>query len=154
MIIAKLWAPLVVAAVLTACQGSTDARPTTSVDVTAVTADRVEPTHSSELNHPELIAPEELAHWLKSKDFFLVNTHVPYEGEIAQTDAFIPYNEIEKNLARLPADKHAPIVVYCRSGRMSAIAANTLQDLGYANVWDLEGGMIAWEKAGFTVERK
>ncbi len=35
---------------------------------------------------------------LEKKDFFFVNVHIPYEGALAKTDAFIPYNEIEKNL--------------------------------------------------------
>ena len=99
-----------------------------------------------------LLSPAELSRMLAEGDeLFFVNTHVPYEGEIAQTDAFIPYNEIEDNRASFPADPGARIVVYCRSGRMSAIAAATLARLGYTNVWDLRGGMIEWEKAGLPV---
>lgn len=71
-----------------------------------------------------------LASMLNEKDFFFVNVHIPYEGEIAKTDAFIPYNEIERNLDKLPQDKNAKIVLYCRSGRMSEEAANTLTQLG------------------------
>jgi rhodanese-related sulfurtransferase len=44
------------------------------------------------------------------------------------------------------------IAVYCRSGTMSAEAARTLVRLGYTDVWDLGGGMLAWEKAGFPLE--
>ena len=101
-----------------------------------------------------LLSPAELAQMLPFKDFFFVNTHIPYEGEIDQTDAFIPYDQIEENLAQLPADRDAEIVLYCRSGRMSAIAAEVLVGLGYTNVWDLEGGMIAWEEAGFPLSRR
>jgi rhodanese-related sulfurtransferase len=99
-----------------------------------------------------LLSPEELSRMLAEKDFFFVNTHVPYEGEIEQTDAFIAYDRIEENLALFPADLNAEIVLYCRSGRMSAIAADTLETFGYTNVWDLEGGMIAWEAAGFPLQ--
>ncbi len=101
-----------------------------------------------------LLSPAELAGMLADKDFFFVNTHIPYEGEIEGTDAFIPYDRIEENLALFPAELDAKIVLYCRSGRMSAIAADALRSLGYTNVWDLEGGMIAWEEAGFPLSEQ
>ena len=91
---------------------------------------------------------------LDTKDFAFINVHIPYEGEIAKTDAFVPYNDIEKNLDKLPADKNAKIVLYCRSGRMSAIAAETLVRLGYTNVWNMEGGMIAWGTLGLPLKTK
>ncbi len=97
------------------------------------------------------ITPAQLNTMLAQKDFTFVNVHIPYEGEIASTDAFIPYNEIDQKLDRLPADKSARIVLYCRSGRMSAIAAGTLTRLGYTSVWDLDGGMVAWENAGYKL---
>lgn len=92
------------------------------------------------------VAP--FARMLETKDFVLVNVHVPYEGELERTDAFVPYDRIEANVDKLPADRNAKIVLYCMSGRMSAIAARTLVKLGYRSVWDVEGGMVAWEKAG------
>jgi rhodanese-related sulfurtransferase len=99
------------------------------------------------------VTPKELNSMLKDKDFVFINVHIPFAGNIAGTDLSIPYDQIEQNLSQLPADKNAKIVLYCRSGHMSQIAAEKLVALGYTNIWNLKGGMIDWEKEGFTVEK-
>jgi rhodanese-related sulfurtransferase len=100
------------------------------------------------------VSVTELQTLLASKDFTFVNVHIPFEGDIAQTDLSIPYDEIEQNLGMLPQEKAAKIVLYCRSDRMSRIAAEKLVELGYANIWNLDGGMLAWEQAGLPLEGK
>lgn len=100
------------------------------------------------------ISSQQLSAMLSNKDFFFANVHTPYEGEIENTDAFIPYDQITANLDKLPKDKNAKIVLYCRSGRMSAIAAGELANLGYTNVSHLAGGMIDWEKNGYAIIKK
>jgi rhodanese-related sulfurtransferase len=84
---------------------------------------------------------------ISNKDFTLINTHIPYEGEIPGTDLLIPFNEIDQHKAKLPNDKTTPIVVYCKAGPMGNIAAERLIEMGYANVINFKDGMNAWEKA-------
>ena len=100
------------------------------------------------------ILPEELNTMLATKDFFFVNVHVPYEGEIDKTDAFIPFDEIETHLGEFPQALDAKIVVYCRSGGMGDAAARDLVKAGYTNVYNLDGGFRAWSAAGYTLLQK
>jgi rhodanese-related sulfurtransferase len=93
------------------------------------------------------ISVDQLVGFLKKKDFLFVNVHIPYEGEIPQTDLFIPFDEIADRVDELTG-KDAPIVLYCRSGSMSTTAAEALAGLGYTNVFELDGGFRAWEAAG------
>ena len=97
------------------------------------------------------ISVDELQTMLENKDFLMVNVHIPFEGDLPDTDLSIAYDEIEQHLDQLPSDKEAPVVLYCRSGRMSAIAAEKLVGLGYTNIMNLEGGFNAWENAGLPM---
>lgn len=80
----------------------------------------------------------------ESKDFFLMDVHIPEQNHIEGTDAVISYLDIAENLDELPEDKDAPIVVYCRSGSMSLTASQDLIDLGYTDVTNLVGGINAY----------
>lgn len=99
------------------------------------------------------IGPSQLRDMLSKKNFFLVNVHVPYEGEIAGTDAFIAYDSTAKRIGEYPADKKTKIVIYCKSNRMADEAARELAALGYTGVCVLDGGMTAWMKAGFPIKK-
>lgn len=55
----------------------------------------------------------------------------------------IPYTEIENKAEAMLPDKDKLILVYCRSGRRSKIAAESLSKLGYTNIKEF-GGIIDW----------
>ncbi len=96
----------------------------------------------------EAISAFTLKTMLKNKQFMLINVHVPYEGEIEQTDTFVAFDKMVEQSAFLPKDKNAPIVLYCKTGRMSLDALQTMRKMGYTNVRHLTGGMDAWQALG------
>jgi rhodanese-related sulfurtransferase len=93
----------------------------------------------------------ELQTMLEDKDFPLINVHMPFEGDLPNTDGSIPFDHIAEHLDQLPKDKSARIVLYCRSGSMSNTAAAALVKLGYTNVYHLGGGFRAWRAAGLPM---
>ncbi len=117
----------------------TGSKPTTNAEGVTVQANGGQWTN---------ITPDRLATMLDQKDFTLLNVKTPYIGEISGTDLYIPYDQLGARAAELPADKQARLVVYCRSGNESAIASQTLIDLGYTNIENLDGGMEAWTASG------
>ena len=64
------------------------------------------------------------------------------EGHIPGT-ILIPYDEINEKAEGILTDKTQLILVYCRSGRRSKIAAEALVELGYTNIREF-GGIIDW----------
>jgi len=91
----------------------------------------------------------------------LTGTTVPFILDVRTADEFkagfiegainVNITDVPANLAQLPADKAAPIVVLCASGHRGAIVMMHLQMIGYTNVRNLGGGMNAWVGAELPV---
>lgn len=107
-----------------------------------------EPGEESQKSQYRNVSVVTFTEMMSAKDFVLVNTHIPYEGEIPGTDLLIPFNQVDRYVDRLPADKSGAIVVYCKAGPMGDVAAERLIDLGYTNVIHFKSGMNGWERAG------
>jgi phage shock protein E len=104
---------------------------------------------TSETPTHRLVDPDAFDAALDSPDAVVINVHVPYDGELEGTDLFMPFDAIDP--ASLPTDQATPLLVYCRSGSMSAEAVVTLAALGYRNIIELHGGMNAWRASGRMV---
>ena len=59
---------------------------------------------------------------------------------------------IERDIEVTVADKNAELILYCGGGYRSALAADVLQRMGYANVFSMAGGWKAWKEAGGEIE--
>ena len=95
----------------------------------------------------EQITPEEAKKIMDSgEEHIILDTREQDEfdeGHIPNA-ILIPYTEIENKAEEMLPDKDAQILVYCRSGRRSKIAAESLSKLGYTNVKEF-GGIIDWK---------
>jgi rhodanese-related sulfurtransferase len=60
---------------------------------------------------------------------------------------------IERDIEEAFPDKEAPLVLYCGGGFRSALVADNLQKMGYANVISMDGGWRGWTEAGYPVEK-
>ena len=66
----------------------------------------------------------------------------------------IPLGQLKTRLTELEKYKDKPIVVVCRSGNRSGSACGTMKKAGFDKMYNLAGGMMAWEQAGLPRERK
>ena len=58
---------------------------------------------------------------------------------------------IERDIEKTVPDKNATIILYCGGGFRSALAADNLQKMGYANVISMDGGWRGWTESQFPV---
>jgi rhodanese-related sulfurtransferase len=103
-------------------------------------------TNEEQAGSVQLVDSAQFSKLAKQKESFLLDVHIPEQTHIPGTDAFIAYNQIQQNSDKLPQDKSTPILVYCRSGSMSKSASREIANLGYTNVYDLEGGINAYRE--------
>jgi rhodanese-related sulfurtransferase len=66
---------------------------------------------------------------------------------------WVPRGWLELRIAEVAPTRETPVAVTCLDGRSATLAGATLQELGYQNVAVLDGGMVAWQKAGLPVEK-
>ena len=100
------------------------------------------------------ITVDELAAALSSKDFLLINVHIPYAGEIPGTDADLPYTDVAAIEAFVGSNLDQKVVVYCLGESMSVPVGKTMVTDGYRSVRYLVGGLSAWQSGGHPVDYK
>lgn len=75
------------------------------------------------------------------------------DGHIANA-VHIPLSKINDQAQRLDKYKKRPIIAYCRTGSRSGSACSRLQKHGFESVYNLRGGLMAWQKDNLPVTRK
>ena len=91
--------------------------------------------------------------WRNRDDVVLIDVREDWEyaeGHIPGS-ILIPLGEVPNRLNEIPGDK--TVIAVCRSGNRSGQATNFLQQQGFNNVHNMQGGMIAWSQADFEIEK-
>jgi len=90
----------------------------------------------------------------ENENAFLLDVRTQTEWEQdghLENATLIPHSELEAREGELPSEKDTMILLYCRSGNRSQDAAQTLIDLGFTNIIELETGINGWNDAGMPV---
>src|SRR5690349_3453962 len=92
------------------------------------------------------------------KDFVLLDVREKEEWDEGHLPGavFLPRGFLEVKVEKTVADKNTPVIVYCAGGVRSALAAKSLQELGYSDVVSMAGGYGEWKNNGlpFVVPEK
>jgi len=125
----------------------------------AATALVVGGCQSDALQEPHLISPKDAAALIETNaggsGLVLLDVRTPEEfaqSRIAGA-TLLDYRgpDFQEGLARL--DRSRTYLVYCRTGNRSSYAVQTMAEMGFAHVYDLDGGIVLWQAEGLPIER-
>jgi len=127
---------LMVGVVLAACGGS--AAPEAAVDLTAL---------------PDTVDVATVNAIKDQPGVFLLDVREPDEYAAGHIPGItlIPMNDVPSRLSEIPKDKQ--VIVTCRTGNRSGQITDYLREQGFTNVHNMDGGIVAWEAAGYAVEQ-
>jgi molybdopterin/thiamine biosynthesis adenylyltransferase/rhodanese-related sulfurtransferase len=101
----------------------------------------------------EELDPADARAELERGDAVLIDTREQHEWDEAHLDGatLVPPATVADRIESVVPDRSRRVLVYCRVGNRSARAADTLEELGYEDVASIDGGIVAWQQAGFPV---
>jgi rhodanese-related sulfurtransferase len=135
------WLVLVLVLALTACGGGETAVANPPADLS-----------SEELNLGPTVDVATVAAIMDRDDVVLIDVREQAEYDEAHIPdiTLIPLGTVPDSLDQIPTDK--TVIMTCRSGNRSGQATEFLRQQGFDNVHNMEGGIVAWQAAGFAVE--
>ncbi len=126
-------------------------KPAALKDLTAAAPEAPKPGAG---DFPMNIKPEEARYYIETKAPVVIDIRTSEEhaaGYIAPTNLVMDYYapDFKDRLAKL--DKDASYLLYCRSGRRTGAALQAMKELGFKDIHDIAGGLVAWTAAGLPV---
>ena len=106
------------------------------------------------VNFPMNIKPEDARYYIETKAPVVIDIRTAEEhaaGHLGATSLVMDYYapDFKEQLAKL--DRNSGYLLYCRSGRRSGDALQTMKDLGFTDIHHIAGGITAWTAAGLPV---
>lgn len=102
------------------------------------------------------VSPLQATLMINREDAIIVDVREPHEyaaGHVPNA-RHIPMGQVDKRLGELDKFKDKPVIVVCQSGNRSSSTCNALTKRGFEKVYNLSGGISAWEQAGMPVTKK
>lgn len=89
-----------------------------------------------------------VANQVNGTHYFILDVREPDEFEAGHIEGAIniPLRQLGDNISKLPESKTAPIVIYCHTQKRATHALVVLREMGYSNVFNLEGGIVGYQE--------
>lgn len=113
-------------------------------------------THNLLMGQKGSVEPAEATELINRRDALVVDVRPAADfatGHILNA-LNLPMNGFSKQLPSLQKHKSRPLVINCRSGSQSSVACQQLRKAGFEEVYNLRGGILAWENANLPLSRK
>ncbi len=138
----KLFGVLLLVLLFAACSGADTAAPAAETDINA-----------APLQLEDSVDVHTVAEVKDRDDVYLLDVREQWEYDEGHIPGvtLLPMAEVQSRLDEIPTDKE--VIVTCRSGNRSGQVTNYLRQNGFDNVHNMEGGIVAWEQAGYEVSR-
>jgi phage shock protein E len=133
---------LILALILVACGGEDTAAPVVDVAPTQVVS-----------TLPDEVDVHTVASIKDEDDVYVIDVREQWEYDEGHIPGvtLIPMSQVPDRLDEIPLDKE--VIVTCRSGNRSGQITDYLRQIGFDNVHNMSGGIVAWEAAGYEVNR-
>ena len=108
----------------------------------------------ADMGEIEAISPKEASAMYTEKRAVIVDVREDSEWNEQHIPGaiHIPLAQLTERLAELKQYKDSPVITQCRTGGRSAKALDVLKSAGFSKVYNMDGGIVAWDKSGLKTE--
>ncbi len=108
----------------------------------------------ADMGEIESISPKEASAMYAEKKAVIVDVREDSEWNEQHIPGaiHIPLAQLNERLSELKQYKDSPVITQCKSGGRSAKALDELKSAGFSKVYNMDGGIMAWDKAGLKTE--